>query len=176
MTHDLESPRRYIVRRGASDGAILGLLFTAIFFCSVYSDRLPLLAVIALMMIVAVPLAAYLFLRRSFTQAHFHMALATVWLQGILLFIFGALLTTVGVYLFFRFIEPDYVSRLFDKYLALSEREAIDGTFTDTIRRMRDVKFFPRPVDMVMSTLWAISFFGSMLSLLLAPFVRRSRR
>ncbi len=172
MTNDLESPRRYILRRGASDGALLGLLFTAVFFCSVYSDRLPFLAVIALLMIVAVPFAAYRFMRRSYLRAGFRMAFATVWLQGILLFIFAALATTVGVYLFFRFIESDYVSCLFDNYLAMSERHAIDGAFTDTIRRMREVKFIPRPVDMVMSTLWAISFFGSMLSLLLVPFVR----
>lgn len=176
MNQPTETPRQYILRRGAADGALLGAMFTATFYCSVYCERLPALGIAAMVMMAAVPFAAYMMLRRSYLEAHFPMHFAAVWLQGIMTFICGAMVTTVGVYLFFRYLEPHYMERTLNSYLAICDQRHIDDGLTRTLRRMSELKFYPKPVDMVMSTMWAISFSGSMLSLLLTPLVRLSKR
>lgn len=171
---DSLSPRHYILRRGATDGLTLGCVFLALFYSSVYGVGSLTLSFLSLALFFSVPFVAYRMLRRSYLDAPFHLAFSAVWLEGIITFICGALLLSVGVFVFFKWLDPDYIKNLFAQYLALADANDMQTPLTDTIRSMMKVNFIPKPVDMVMSSLWGVAFSGSILCLILTPIARRN--
>lgn len=58
-----------LFRRGADDGFLLGLYFSALFFAMVYSMAVPLLSMAALALMAGVPVVIYKFLRRSYVAS-----------------------------------------------------------------------------------------------------------
>ena len=95
---------RSIYERAGSDGAWLGLWFTAIFGLSVASMRAGLLNIVVLTMALLVPFIAYRFLRRTYVESHGLVTYSALWMQGILTFAAGSLIMSAAAFIFMRWI------------------------------------------------------------------------
>lgn len=98
-----------LFRRGADDGFLLGLYFSALFFAMVYSMAVPLLSMAALALMAGVPVVIYKFLRRSYVAEYGTTRFSALWMQGIVTFFCGSLILALVSFVFMRWIEPDYI-------------------------------------------------------------------
>lgn len=167
-----QQPRNPIVHNGARGGLILGLFFLVLFYASVYGVNNYFLSIVGIAAFLSVPFVAYRILRRSYVSGGCRMQFAGVWLEGILMFLFGALILSVGAYIFFRFIDPDYITRMLRVYVDMSEQAGVSDGMTDAARQILEMNYKPKPIDMIMSLIWTVGFSGSILSLILTPIVR----
>lgn len=167
-----QQPRNMIVHNGARGGLILGLVFLVLFYASVYGINNFLLSLVGIAAFFAVPLIAFRIMRYSYAAGGCRMQFAGVWLEGILMFLFGAMILSVGAYVFFRWIDPDYIMRMLRIYVDMSEKNGVSDGLTDAARQILEINYMPKPIDMIMSIIWAVGFSGSILSLILTPIVR----
>lgn len=167
-----EQPRNLIVHNGAHGGLILGLVFLVLFYSSVYGVGNSLLSIVGIAAFFSVPFIAFRIMKHSYAAGGCKMQFAGVWLEGILMFLFGALILSVGAYVFFRWLDPDYIMRMLRMYVELSEQNGVSDGLTQAAQQILAINYTPKPIDMIMSIIWTVGFSGSILSLILTPIVR----
>ncbi|MDD2961421.1 MAG: DUF4199 domain-containing protein [Muribaculaceae bacterium] len=166
-----------IYRRGADDGLIFGIYLSAIFLCSVIGVGVPILSILSLLLIIALPLLLFKFLRRSFVASNGLSTFSEVWMLGILIFLFGSLICGVVTYVYLQFIEPtfiyDQVNAALDIYKSMPQMK--DAEFVKIIQQAIDQHLLPSAIQIVIQMIWFTIFSGSLLSLLLSAIVRAIR-
>lgn len=170
MRHAGASP----YRRGADDGFIFGAMLCAMFFAGVYSFTVPLLGLVSFAIMLAVPFVIYRFLRRSYLADYGTTLLSSLWMQGIVTFACGCLISGLVAAVYLKWIDPDFMTERI--------REAIDfyrssswqsgEEMADVMERMIDANVMPSAVAMVVEMIWLGIFSGSLLSLLMALLAR----
>ncbi|MDE6377870.1 MAG: DUF4199 domain-containing protein [Duncaniella sp.] len=143
----IESP----YRRGAHDGVTFGVYLTAMFFFSIFSPVLPLLSVAALLMMAAVPVVTFLYLRRYQRDLGVASSFSALWMQGLVIFACGMLLCGLVLAVYMTWLNPSFLT---DQLASLA---AVKGTMPDTgideaalvAERLLENKAVPRPIQVI---------------------------
>lgn len=166
-----------LFRRGADDGFLLGLYFSALFFAMVYSMSVPVLSMVALALMAGVPVVIYLFLRRSYVADFGTTRFSALWMQGIVTFFCGSLILALVSFVFMRWIEPGYIESTMRQVI-----EAYEGTgwpqgreAAEMLQRALDAGMVPRAIQVSMELLWSGVFTGSILSIIVSLIVQARR-
>lgn len=161
-------------RRGAVYGAPFGLYLTALFFAISYTFDHQFLGLVSFAMMLGVPVLIYVFLRRSFVEDRGTTIYSSLWMEGIAIFFFGGLISTLVAVVYMRWIEPDFIESRIDAIIALYEQADFSRSeeAIDILTRAREQNLIPKPIDIAVDMLWFIVFTGSMLSMLMALLAR----
>ena len=158
-------------------GVWLGLYLVIRFICGVAGMYIPLLNTVAMLMFVGTPFVLYRILMQFHKQNGFLSGFALLWMMGIMLFFFASLISCIPEYIFYQYINPNYIAEAAAESLKLLEEMGLmqDEATTSEMRKMLSSDAVPSAIQMVMSTMWANVFFGSLLSIVVAPFVVRKK-
>lgn len=161
---------------GAEDGALLGLIMSAtivLFGAATYAAWL---AFPALLFAIAVPVYVYFCLGRTFKNDS-KSSLSALWLQGICMFFFGALEMAVVIYVFLKWITPEFIMQQLDTvinlYNSIDDPQAV--AIADTFEKIKEAGVIPSPLDVALEMIYFAVFSGSILSLIYAALIRRKK-
>lgn len=161
-------------RRGADDGLWFGLCLTLIFFSSVYAQHHPLFSAVTLGLLISVPVVVYLALRRAYTDDPVNSTLSALWMQGIMMFLCGSLISGACSVVYLKWINPGYVTGLVSEAIEVY-RSTGDPSMTklaDGLQAMADAGAVPSAPSLVFATIWSSVLAGSILSLIIGLIVR----
>lgn len=168
---------RSIYERAARDGLWAGVYFLAIFLLSVASTRLAILNVVVLTMLLLVPFILYRRLRLTHIAAHGMETFAGLWMQGILMFLFGALIFSAASYIYMRVISPDFIPEILAMGAEYYRRAGTEAAteLADEIDAVIEHHAYPGASTLAILWLEVVTFTGSVLSLFEAMIVKLSK-
>lgn len=166
-----------LYERAAINGLWMGLYFTLLFLAMVGSMRWGLMNLLVILMVSATPCLIFMQLRRTHVAARGLESMSGLWMQGILTFCCGSLILCATTYAFLRWCYPDF---MYDSCLQIVEMynktpELQKDELFNVANSIVNNRFVLRPTDMAMAYFWMGSFSGSVLSLILALIVKRTK-
>ncbi|MBR3951889.1 MAG: DUF4199 domain-containing protein [Bacteroidaceae bacterium] len=175
MTNNTE--RKSLLVYSMEGGAWLGAYLIVRFFCGVAGIYIPLLNSVAMLLFIGTPFVVYRIMLQYHKRNGYVSGFSLLWMMGIMLFFFASLISCIPEYVFYQYISPDYIANAIAQSLKLIEElGVIENTATlDEMRQMLQGEAVPTSMQMVMSSMWSNVFFGSLLSIVVAPFVLRKK-
>ncbi len=158
-----------VYRRGAEDGLVLGIYLSVLLLASMLTVSYPMLSVVALVMMAGVPVVVYRMLSRGIASGAAVSRFSATWMHGISVFFFGALLMGVTMYVYLRFIDPQYIITNIRQTIHVLTLDGGEQSL-DMARRlayMIDHHKIPSAIQCVFALMWAVVFSGTMLSMIL---------
>lgn len=161
-------------RRGADNGLVIGIYLTALFFSTMYAVNLPVLSLVSLCLMAAIPFVVYAMLRRSYVSDSGTTPFSSLWMQGITAFLCGAMISGVVAVIFMRFIRPGFFDDWIDSMISFYSATDWDRgkELAEILTAARDQHLFPRVIEITIDMMWLMAFSGSMLSMLMALLVQ----
>lgn len=173
----MERKGQSIYARGAVDGLWMGLLVTAMFGCMVWSMSIPLAALAAIGLMIAVPFVLYRFLRSSFTESRGMLTFSALWMQGIMTFAAASVIFGFCTYVYLRWLDAGFIRGVIevaaDYYTSLPDPDGRFDEISSQLNAMIERNILPQASSMVMAWMWLMVFSGSLLSMLVAAMARR---
>ncbi|MDE7025272.1 MAG: DUF4199 domain-containing protein [Paramuribaculum sp.] len=162
---------------GALRGMYLGVWLSIMFMLTMLGDQLPLASLLFLLMALAIPVLVYRWLRSTFVTDGGFTTLSGLWMQGIVMFGGGALVSTTVAVAYFRWVNPHYVIDMVIRMIEIYKDSSMDGAarIATTLQSMVDAGMLPTAQDVALEMFWLTMFGGSVLSLF-ASLVARARR
>lgn len=163
-----------VFRRGAELGLPMGLYMSTISLCSIFADKLPGLSLVVLIMLFAGPLVVWRFQRRYYREQGPDTEYAALWMLGILMIIYGALITGLLTWCTLTWVRPGYIyeqtQHFIDIYGAMPELK--DSELLRVMRQAVEASALPTAIEMVMNMFWVVSFSGCLMSAVTAAFAK----
>ena len=168
-------PKKNIFQRAGEWGIPFGLYMACTGVASIFVDWFTPLSVVFFVLLLGTPFVVYYFQRRKFIEDDGFTEYAALWMLGILLFILGAVIAGLIIFLVLQYGRPDY---MYDQAQAIIKTYSDLPQFKDSemlrvIKRMVDEKLLPTPIEAVFNSFWFISFGGSLLSAVTAFIAQR---
>jgi len=158
-------------RRGADDGFIFGLYLSLMFFSSILAPGLPLLGLLSGVMVIAVPVVIFLFMRRYNRQLHGHTTFPMFWMQGVVIFTCGILISGALLVIYLKWINPGFIRLQLESMVKLGATPGAEGTAiadaADIASQMLESNFIPTPIAIVTELIMAAIVSGSLLSIII---------
>lgn len=168
--------RTSVFKRGAEFGVPMGLFMTTISLSSIFADRVPMLGFVVIFLLIAGPWLLWRFQRRYLMEEGGMAEYAALWMLGILMVIYGALITGLVTWAVLQWVRPGYIyeqtQTMIDLYSAMPEFK--DSELLTVLRKAIDAGALPSPIEMVMNMFWLVTFSGSVLSAVTAAFAKMS--
>ncbi len=167
-----------IYRYAAEGGIPVGLYLTLISACLLLSLRIPLLPLLILPLAIGFPFLVGWKMEQIARACPPYRRVATLWLGGIYMVIFGTLICTLISALYIKFIDPTFVYSYISNAITTIEQSPMAPDYASTTELMRkaiDNRLLPNGMEFVSSLAWFTCFFGSILSLLLALLLSRRK-
>ncbi|MDO4319166.1 MAG: DUF4199 domain-containing protein [Bacteroidales bacterium] len=165
---------RSVYLRGAEDGLVLGPLMSLAVVLVGVTTYVPWVFFPACAALVAVPVAVYVMLRRSYAEDYGTSTISALWLHGICAFFFGGLIMAVVAYVCMRWLRPSFVADQFraviEIYSAAPQTEARE--MAEALQKAVSARALPTPIEIALELLYAAVFTGSLLSVVMAMVVR----
>ncbi len=163
-------------RRGADNGFLFGLYLSVLYLLMIFSSSVPLLNIPVLGMMVAVPALIYFMLRRDRLAPQGGVTIVgALWIDGLLTFLCGGLIGSLVVFIYMRWIDPDFIVSNIEQSISLLEAagDADSIELADEFRSAMSNGFNVSPIVFAMTLLWMVTFSGSILSLILSAVIAR---
>ena len=175
MTETTE--RKSLLMYAMEGGVWLGLCLIARFICGVAGLYSPVLNAVAMLLLIGTPVMLYRVMLQFHKKSGYISGFALLWMMGIMLFFFASLISCVPEYIFYQYINPDYIANAASQSVKLMEEMGWlkDDATLEEVNKMLAADAVPTSIQMVISTMWAHVFFGSLLSIVVAPFVLRKK-
>lgn len=169
-------PKSFI-QIAADQGPVMGLIFCTVFFAAIYSLRYPVMSLVTLAGLIAVPVTVWLMMTKTWRKSLGTMPFTTLWTQGIVAFGCGAMILAAASYTYFKWIEPDLLINALQSQADRWEAAGTDQSVANAraLRLMIDGGALPHPSEIAFQLLCLTVFTGSMLSMLLA-FITRLKK
>ncbi|MDE6007783.1 MAG: DUF4199 family protein [Muribaculaceae bacterium] len=168
-----------IYRYAANAGLPVGLYLTLLSASILLSLQLPLISFLTFPLLIGFPfLIGYLMERIARSQPAYRRV-ATLWLGGIYMIIFGTLIATLLSALYIKFINPTFVYSYISNSLDVIESSQLADRYASTseiLRQAIENHLLPNGMEFVSSIAWTTCFLGSILSLLLSLLLCRARK
>lgn len=125
-------------------------------------------------MFFGVPFILYRWMRHSFIEARGTLTLSALWLQGIVTFMCGMMISAVVALAYFRFFDPDFIIDRLNDVIRIYNSSSIPELqeMAGILSNMIEYKVVPSIGSIVMEVLWLGVFSGSILSLIVGAIVR----
>jgi len=153
-----------LFRRGADDGMMFGLYMSILMLSLLGSLSLPWLNLLCMAMIAGVPFYVYWRLRKGYADEGGTMQVSALWMQGIVMFFCASLIMALAVYVYLKFIDTDYISRLINMTKEMAGRVPEYSAMLGEVD-LDAVAKIVTPIKLSMELLWMGVFSGSLLSL-----------
>lgn len=173
----MEIKPKSVFRRGAEDGIWFGLYLSVLFIFAAVAINIPLLGHIATLMALAVPVYTFFTLRRGFIDNGYFYTFSEVWTHGLTLFLCGTLIMALTIVVYLTWINPSFI---YDQcQIAITAYKQIGGEMGNeiaaTLEKAINQKLLPSPLSIASNLISLGVFSGSILSMILAPFIRLCR-
>lgn len=170
--------RKSLLQYSMEGGVWLGIYLIIRFACMVMGLYSAVANLLALAFFVGTPFVLYRIMMVYHRNNSYISFFSLLWMMGIMLFFFASLICSVAEYIFYQYINPYYVTELFDHaFTLIKESEVLsDAISLEDMRTALGEGAAPTPLQMVMQSIWSNVFFGSLLSMIVAPFVLRKRK
>lgn len=169
MIEKRESIFKYAARCGLPMGGYLSLMSVSMIF----SDKLPLLSLVVLVMLIFTPVLIYKLLRARYVADSCTTDFSSLWMIGILTFIYGSLICTAVTYALLEWMRPDFfydmAQLVIDQYKTMPAAKEM----VDTLRTIVDKGLLPSTLEFLFQMFWLTSFLGSLVSAIVAVIVRK---
>lgn len=169
------NPRKSLLAYSMEGGIWLGLYLTLCFAGNVAALYWPGISAIALLLYIVVPFVLYRIMKRYHRNSNIVNFFSVNWLLGIMLFFFAAIISSIPEYVYYQYINPDYIAQVVSS--TLEQLDAMgwmqDDTGIEQVRKMNSEGTLPNAMDMVISQAWSKMFLGSILSIFVSLFVVR---
>lgn len=163
-----------LYERAAFSGLYFGLYLTVLFFVNAYTQTVPLLGLVGLLLMLGVPFVVYRLLAKSYRLTEFKATYSELWLEGIVTFFFATLIVSAVSVIFMTWIYPGWLVDQF--HIAIAQGEASDlpqlQNMAAILSEALAQHMLPSPIQLTLDMAWLVLFSGSMLSMLLAWVVR----
>lgn len=169
--------RKSLLIYSMEGGAWLGLYLVLRFVCSVAGTVSPLFDAVALVMFALTPIVLYYLMLQYHRHNNYVSGFSLLWMMGIMLFFFASLICAIPEYVFYQYIDPDYIANAMSQSVKLIEELGLmqnDETYNQ-MRQLISEGTTPTALQMIMSSMWSNVFFGSLISILVALFVTRRK-
>ncbi len=164
-------------RRGADDGFIFGIYLSAMFLASLLSTHFPVLSLVSLLMAAIVPVVIFLFMKRFDSALREYSTFPMLWMQGVVIFVCGILISGTVMVVYLKWIEPDYVITQLHTLVeaGATSDDANVKSFAKVAEQMLEANFIPTPIVIVTELIMLAIVTGSILSIILSTYftVRR---
>ena len=169
--------RKSVYKQAAEYGIPMGLYMSTISLMTLYNDLVQVFSVIAMVMLFAGPVVIYRFQRRYFVEQGGMAEYAALWMLGIMMVIFGAIITGAVTYVVLQYVRPTYIydqaQAVLDAYNALPEVRTQASQVLDVLQTMLEQNALPSAIELVFNMFWFVTFSGSVLSAITAAFASR---
>lgn len=159
-----------VYRWGAEYGLGFGIYLTLMALAIMYGFSHSSLLLVAMAMMVAAPAVVYPMLRRYRTSMRGYAPFASLWMLGILVFLFGSLICGMVTYVWLQYVMPmfiyDQVMMAIDLYKGIPGDDA-----AEVVRVMEAIverHALPSPIEVVVQMIMLTTFLGSLVSMALA--------
>lgn len=156
-------------------GVYMGLYFVVKFIFEVWSVDSFFCNAVSLLMLLCIPVVVYSAMRRYDRQNGLKCYFAQLWMLGILLFFFTSLISSLAQYIYYVYINPEYIGAQFKSAVELMEAlnlMASDPSLLDAMKTALEKGNVPTPMSVVVERMWVNLFFGSLLSAAVAWLVK----
>ena len=172
-----EGKRKSVYSFAAESGIYAGAylcLLAGLFFMSL---KYPFANVAIFPVALGFPLLLAWQMRKWLRTDSSYCKISTLWLGGIYTCIFGSLITALFTSVMLLFVVPGFLGQYLMQAadtLAQSPMAADYSLEIEVARRAAARGMLPSPLNFAMTMAWATSFFGSLLSFVLAAIISRS--
>lgn len=166
--------KKTLFQLAAENGITFGLYLSAIFLLLVYGNTSFILNTIGLILILAIPLTLFRYMRKYHVSQNGNTNLSQVWTLGMITFLCGSLICALVTYIWLNFVKPGFIYEQATAALAAYEQvpELNNNDFVTILRQAIEEKSLPTPIEFVFQMLSFSFSAGVILSLLLSPFAR----
>lgn len=171
-----EQTPKSIYRRGADDGFIFGVYLSVLFLLQALAlvHGWDAASIIGLIMMMAVPVVVYFFLRRGYFAEERRSRFSAMWLHGICIFFFGSLLMALTSYIYMRLVHPGYIPEVVEilrqAYTSIGSKDAMEAAHM--VEKIQQQHLYPTAAEIAVTFIWLDVFTGSLLSMLLSLIIR----
>lgn len=147
---------------------------TVMYVMQVTGFKLPVMGLLGEILMLGVPVVAYLLMRRGVRETVPRPLFSAMWMHGIMMFMCGSIIMALAAYIYMRIVEPGFILHLFQTMSQLYAQLDTDaGTqFSHMLDRVIEEHMLPTPISFAFSLMWLGSFTGAILSLLLAGILK----
>lgn len=169
-----KAQQKEFIKLSAKKGTFMGLYFIVLMGMMFAMPYYGLLFLPVLAMIIYVPFYVYKWFKSLNINSSGTIPASVLWSHGVLMFFCGSLIMAIGIYIFFRFLSPDYIVNLMDYYEQMAQ-EANNREAMLQVGEMRQLVAqvgLPRAIDMAFSFSSLSVLSGAVLSLILSIIVK----
>lgn len=159
-----------IIKSTMTNGLILGALFSANFLLSI-SKSIPLTLLSYGIMIFILVFTFQSAKRFRDKENEGFASFGKIFSFILLSFFFAALISSIVKYVYFQFINPEYLSVLLNESMKAIEmmKLPVSGDAYDQMERIM------KPATFSLQFVWMNVFFGAITGLLMAPFIKKDK-
>ncbi len=172
------SKPKSVIRRGAEDGTLMGILMSVIVVCVILTTRIPFLSLVSLILMIGVPILLYRLLNRGFKHGGVTASFSGTWMHGTALMFFGTLIMGLVMYGYLRFIEPEYIfTNLHNTVKILSDAGGENNiAAARRIAHMLETDDVPTAIECAFSTMIMVLTSGVLLAMIESAILTRRRK
>lgn len=159
-------------KQGADNGFILGVYLSVLFFTTAFALEVPMLGILSTCLIAAIPVMVFMMLRRTWIRDRGMSQFSSLWMQGIMAFACGGIISGLVAYVYIRWINPDWLSSQVRHVIDLYQSVENGQQVADILQSILTQGLLPSPIQMVIQMLWFEIFSGSVITLLATLIVR----
>ncbi|MDP4277996.1 MAG: DUF4199 domain-containing protein [Bacteroidota bacterium] len=167
---EMIDPIKVKYKFAANYGLILGLYLAILYLTQIFFKSNAFLNTLYSLGMLGVPVVCY-FLTKRYRElgCNGSIRFGQAWSFGVWLFLFAGLIMSVVYFIHFQYIDPDYISNVFNQTLVMLEQLKYDQASLDALAD----NGIPTPIQMVISYLFAYIIGGAFLFLFVSPLVAK---
>ena len=125
---------------------------------------------VSTIMLLFVPLVVFFMMRKFSNQNEGGSYFSQLWMMGILLFFFASLISGLAQYIYYVYINPEYIKSQLSAAVTLLEslNMTSDPSLLEAVKTGLEQGNIPSPMAVVIQQMWVNVFFGSLLSAVMA--------
>lgn len=171
MSKHMTSDKKSIFKYSSELGLPMGLYFFAISASLLASVHVNTTILLLFPLALGWPVILFLLMRNVWKKAPHYRTTGAMWLTGIWICIFGALICAILSAAWILLFEPDFLQLYLNQCLNIASSSSLPEQYSDMtsqIKTMVDAGHIPSPMQWVFSMIWLTAFTGAIISLIVA--------
>lgn len=166
-----------VYKEGAYKGLYMGAYITVLSLLSFMSDKVPMFGLLALVLMVGGPLMHYVLLCKAYSANGCSANFSALWVLGITEFVGASLICALFTYGYLTIFDPDFFYRTIETMAEILKSQPASQDTYKMLRVAIDGGLVPSNIEYCVQMMMLTIFSGSILTLILIPFVKiRYRR